>query len=247
MRTDVKSALRTISLLELLSRPGAELTHTQIVECLDVPKSSLTPLLQTLVDQGYVSRDGITHTYSLGEAVDQLMTPSRRLVFLRERLAPVIIQLATDTDETALFGIRQGLEVCVVNMVQGNTRTPYQIHEGEHLPLKASSAGKTIWANETRTVRVALFQAIEATDENSPGRAAFDRDMKDVAQRGIAIMRDKLAVGVTSVSTPLFTSDGRLLGALSVGLLSARYTETMHGKIVSALRRAVVAAQERLA
>ncbi|PYD55357.1 hypothetical protein CFR75_17080, partial [Komagataeibacter xylinus] len=125
-----------------------------------------------------------------------------------------------------------------------------QIAKTQKLPAKHINQGffdPSIWAHETRTVRVALFQAIEANEENSPSRAAFDRDMKDVAQRGIAIMRDKLAVGVTSVSTPLFTSDGRLLGALSVGLLSARYTEAMHEKIVSALQRAVTAAQERLA
>ena len=61
----VKSADRTVELLELLSRTSEPLTLSEIQRELSYPKSSLFVLLRTLVARGWVETDRRGTGYSL--------------------------------------------------------------------------------------------------------------------------------------------------------------------------------------
>ena len=50
----VKSADRVLDLLELLTRRGKAMSHTELSLALGIPKSSLTQLLRNLTDRGYL-------------------------------------------------------------------------------------------------------------------------------------------------------------------------------------------------
>ena len=62
----VKSADRTVDLLELLSRTSEPLTLSEIQRALSYPKSSLFVLLRTLVARGWVETDRRGTGYSIG-------------------------------------------------------------------------------------------------------------------------------------------------------------------------------------
>lgn len=59
----VKSAVRTIEILEFFSERRTPARMSEIAEALGYPVSSLTALLRTLVSMGYVKFDQRTHNY----------------------------------------------------------------------------------------------------------------------------------------------------------------------------------------
>ena len=63
----VKSAARTVALLELLAERGEQPSRLdQLSEDLGVPRSSMYQLLQTLVDAGWVRTDATGSLYGIG-------------------------------------------------------------------------------------------------------------------------------------------------------------------------------------
>jgi IclR helix-turn-helix domain len=71
----VKSAERTVELLELLSTAGRRLTLTELYRELSYPKSSLFMLLQTLVARGWVDTDPDRAVYGIGARALLVGTP----------------------------------------------------------------------------------------------------------------------------------------------------------------------------
>src|SRR5688572_15495176 len=68
--TPVKSALRTLDILELLAQQARPMTAQEIAVTLGIPVSSLSYLLSTLVERGYLDR--ARREYRLGPAVARL-------------------------------------------------------------------------------------------------------------------------------------------------------------------------------
>ena len=52
-----KPTLRVLQVLELLCETGQSLRLAEISRMLDVPKSTLLPILQTMVEEGFLSKD----------------------------------------------------------------------------------------------------------------------------------------------------------------------------------------------
>ncbi|RCV48829.1 helix-turn-helix domain-containing protein, partial [Marinitenerispora sediminis] len=63
---EVKSAARTVELLETLGSFDGPATLRQLAERMDVPRSSLYALLQTLVGRGWVRTDTTGSLYAIG-------------------------------------------------------------------------------------------------------------------------------------------------------------------------------------
>ena len=63
----VKSADRILELFEMLARRPDGMTHQAIADALEIPKSSLTKLLQTAIGRGFVAYTAGDRRYRLGE------------------------------------------------------------------------------------------------------------------------------------------------------------------------------------
>ena len=66
----VKSAMRTLDIIELVVANPKGIVAQDIANALAIPVSSLSYLLATLVDRGYLARDG--RRYFPGSGLDRL-------------------------------------------------------------------------------------------------------------------------------------------------------------------------------
>lgn len=104
----VKSALRVLEILELFDAERRPLRVADVVDRMNVPQSSASMLLKTLVARGYMDFDAASREYC----------PSVRVSFLgawtvgdlgrREEITDAMRELAEDTGETVLLGRRSG-------------------------------------------------------------------------------------------------------------------------------------------
>ena len=63
---EVKSSVRTLQILKLLSSHQAGLTFTEIQKHLDIPKSSLFVLLSTIQQEKWIEFNAKTNRFTLG-------------------------------------------------------------------------------------------------------------------------------------------------------------------------------------
>ncbi|TDC02494.1 MarR family transcriptional regulator, partial [Micromonospora fluostatini] len=136
--TRVKSADRTVELLELLAASPDRRTLVDLARDLGIPKSSMHGLLRTLVQRGWVETDSAGLRYGLG--VQALRTGSAYLRTDRSirRLTPVVDRLHRELDATVQLGrVTGGQVVCLVSREKFGA-TP-AIAAGRHAPAHATA------------------------------------------------------------------------------------------------------------
>lgn len=109
----VKSADRTLDLLEALAGAAGPQGFAELSRDLGIPKSSLFHLLGTLIERGYVCRDP-DNRYRLGPRIAALARAVARPAELADLVAPALRALCAALNETCSFNVERGDEVEVL-------------------------------------------------------------------------------------------------------------------------------------
>jgi DNA-binding IclR family transcriptional regulator len=246
----VKSADRVLTLFELLGTWGREMSHTEIADALDIPKSSLTQLLKNLTGRGWLAYSASSKGYSLGTAFTKL---ARRIGQPRDLLSiaePVLAQLTAQTSESSAMNILKGDTAEVVATVLGPQRLVSHMRLGDAAPLYATSGGKVILAflstdmQEDYLRRVTFEPATQATLRSVD---AVRTQLQTIRREGVAYSFDEWTPGITGMARPVLSSSGDVLASINIAVPSVRYNETVRGTIVEALRRGVEGVEGQLA
>jgi len=235
----VKSAGRTIDLIEHVAHAAEPPTAQRLSEALGIPASSLSYLLGTLLARGWLTADG--RTYRLGPALPALLGTHARPA--SERAAPIVRWLRMQLDESCgYFEARDGELVSLISDM-GRQALNYSMRVGQRGPLHAFAAGKVLLAfapDAEREEYLATRELTRFTDYTLVSRAALRKDLAAIAKRGYAIAEHEHTLGLISLAVPM---GDPVIGAISVAVPSVRFDETLKTRALELLR----VAQERFA
>ncbi|MFL9921624.1 IclR family transcriptional regulator [Paraburkholderia fungorum] len=237
----VKSADRTLDLFELLARWGREMTHSDIAEALDIPKSSLTKLLKNLSVRDYIRFVPETKGYRLGDAILKLAQQSHQLRNLIACAEPVLRDITQQTQESCALNQLKGDQVEVVATVTSQQRLNSHLRLGDLAPLYAVSGGKVILAFLPDVMRDEYLRSVNFerfTDKTIATKDALLLELTDVKTRGIANSFEEYTPGIVGVGVPILSATGFPLGSLNLAVPAVRYNEALAAKAVSVLRTA---------
>jgi IclR family acetate operon transcriptional repressor len=217
----VKSAIRTLDILEFLVAQRRPMAARDLSVALAIPVSSLSYLLTTLVDRGYLARDG--RCYAPGPGLARLLPAATARHFL-DRVGTVVEALRDQLNESVAFFVRREFEVEAVVSAVGTQALRYSFDIGRRAPLHIISAGKAILAALPdaeldcyfRDGTRAAFTANTLTDET-----ALRADLALARSSGIARTCEEQTLGIAGIGRAVVI-DGELMGAMSVAIPLAR-------------------------
>ncbi len=144
---EVKSAARTVELLELLAaRRNRPARLRELSEALGVPRSSLHALLRTLVKYGWVRVDSSGSLYGIG--IRALLAGTSYLdtdPFL-PLVLPFLEELREKVDETFHFGRLDGTDVVYLATRESSQYLRPYSRIGRRLPAYSTALGKSLLA-----------------------------------------------------------------------------------------------------
>jgi IclR family transcriptional regulator, acetate operon repressor len=231
--SSVKSASRTIDILEQIARQGPA-TAREIARATRIPESSLSYLLSTLVERDWLCSLG-DRTYALGSAFSRLAagaTPSPA-----ERRRAQLKLVARTTGETCSLFIRRGNEIEAIDIELSSQLLRFTPEKGMRVPLHGFAGGKALlarmslpdlgayFATSTRT----RFTATTLVDEQ-----ALRRDIAETRARGYAISREEHTAGIVGMGV---AADDQY--SLSVAVPTARFDAVFEKLVAKALLEAV--------
>jgi IclR family acetate operon transcriptional repressor len=141
--SSVKSATRTLDIIEYVVAHNRPLVAQEIAVALGIPVSSLSYLLGTLVERGYLARDG--RRYSAGPGLQRLQARSGGFS-LAERAAPLVRTLRVQLNETTSFFIRSAWDVEAIVTETSEQALRYAVPTGARLPMHALASGQALLA-----------------------------------------------------------------------------------------------------
>jgi DNA-binding IclR family transcriptional regulator len=223
----VKSADRTIELLEFIGRAGEPPCFAQMSRELGIPKSSLFQLLTSLSRRGYVEQVSARGGYRLGSAVVDLAQHVLNPDNATTRLEPVIRELSASLNETCGFYVRSGdfAELTLASTAWHPLKIEMPL--GRLMPLYAASHGRVILA-ELSDEQLDAYIARTTFDPFTPNTIRSGGELRDkidqIRHDGFSHSESEFAVGIMSFAVAL-REGGRVLGSMGVILPTARYTE----------------------
>jgi DNA-binding IclR family transcriptional regulator len=145
----VKSAVRVLSIFEVFESERRSLTISELVDRLQIPQSSTSTLMKSLVTKGFVEFEAATRRYR----------PSVRLAFLGNwvlgstdviaRIHTLAQTLSERTGETIVIGSENGLYMQYLSVVISPHTLSLALHPGVKRPLHRSGLGLMLLSLKT--------------------------------------------------------------------------------------------------
>ncbi len=232
----VKSAARTIELLEFLARTRGKRSLADIHETLRYPKSSLYVLLQTLIQLGWVDTDPTGTLYGLGARALLVGTAYLDGDEMVKLAADALDRLAHNTTETVHLARLDRTDVVYLATRESEHYLRPFSRVGRRLPAHATSLGKALLAERTDdSIRALLPERLAAlTERTCTSREALLEELARTRRRGYSAERDENTVGLACFGAALRTREPTT-DAISCSIPVARLNPARSRSIVAAL------------
>ena len=234
--SQVKSATRTLDIIEYVVAHNRPMVAQEIAIALGIPVSSLSYLLGTLVDRGYLLRDG--RRYSAGPGLQRLQARDGGFT-LAERAAPLVRTLRVQLNETTSFFVRHDWDVEALVTESSEQALRYAVPTGNRLPMHALASGKALLAALSDQDLDRYFRETERmrfTASTVTGEKALRKEIAQIRSDGFAFTDEEFSLGIVGIGR-VVTIAGEPIGALSVAIPKARIDETAKRRALDLLER----------
>ncbi|WP_342240567.1 IclR family transcriptional regulator [Inquilinus sp. OTU3971] len=244
----VKSATRTLDILEAIAAAPEGLSHTGIAKALRIPKSSLTGLLRSLTQRRYLELDPHTGNYSIGPQVLPLGRSFLERLDIVKALRGLAAALRDATDEAVTISILDNDSIIVVLREQSRQPLTPIARVGDRAPALITASGKALAAFEGEEVIARMLTALGTLAPRAAlPRERLLRQFEEIRNGGLATVDGEWIDGVVALGLPVFGPDSsRPMASLAVALPSIRMTPEKREFIEGQLRRTVLEACLRL-
>jgi DNA-binding IclR family transcriptional regulator len=210
----VKSAARVLHLLELFMEARKPMRLGDISRAMEMPSSSSSVLVRSLVQLGYLTFDADHRTYF----------PTYKVVFLGSwmeqessdsRVSELMNELSRLTSETIILGAEMGRHVQYIGVIQGTLAIRYHTKPGTKRLLPSANLGIALLSRKSNEEIGRIVRSINADLSEGSSKFELARVMalvKRYRSNGYICEPNMLVKGAAVVATLLPTEPALAIG-----------------------------------
>ncbi len=234
-----RPTVRVLDILEHLAEKEGGRTLTELATAINASKSTILPVIRTLVVRGYISQDARSGHYTLGPSCWLLAgAAGEKNVWMR--IINETMQRVVDAcDEICQLGILTGSDILYLRKIQSTRIVRLVSDVGTRFPASATALGKALLAEMDATAVRTLYP------EGLPVRTRFgihsfealQSQLADVRRRGYAVDDRECSEETVCLAVSLHHR-GRTLAALSVSIPAFRATQEKQEEVANEILKA---------
>lgn len=252
MKTIANETLSSVSkALRILKAYDTENSVWRVGELakeLSFSKSTVSRLIQTLVDEDFLEEDTEGPGYRLGRALLSLGGHYVSDSELYQEVAPVLNKLVLETGESAHIAVKNKHRVLYLNKQIGPYYSDIQTQTGAINPAHATSSGKVLLAySPEETIDVILNDNLEAyTEHTLTNPIKLKKDFEQIRKQGYSVSMEELAIGNYSIAAPVYNYENEVVCAITIVGPVVRLTDQKLERFTRLIIRSAREASERL-
>lgn len=238
----------TFRILEELAR-SQPLGLKEITHKTEIAKSTVFRILNTLVQIGYVIRDG-NRDYRISPVLGRLVNEESFYEELRRLALPLMLELRDQFGETVNLGVQQFDKVTYIEVVPSEFALRLQESRGASVPVHASALGKAILAfsAQDQVERLVRHHHLEIITPNTITRAdELLAEIKRVRASGFAFDRGEGSLLAVCIGAPILDAQGNAVAAMSISGPASRFNPKRDSPVITALLKATADLSRALA
>lgn len=224
----VQSLLRAIDILNLVSESKKGLNVTQISEVLDLHKSTVYRLLNTLQYKNYVEKDNHKN-YKTGKKIIELGNKALNNIDLRNEARPYLKELGDITKETIHLGVIDNFEIFYIDKVESSHTIRMYSSIGKGGPLYCTGVGKALLAFSSEKYINDFIKNTKLkrfTSNTITNKEKLKDHLNEIQNQGYAVDNMEHEENIRCVATPIFDYERQVIAAISISGPSHRITLT---------------------
>jgi DNA-binding IclR family transcriptional regulator len=225
---------RALAILEALADGDAPQRISRLSEQVQLQKSTVHRILQTLIARGYVEQEADTGRYGPSLKLWELGSAIVAEHPVRRAAAPFLQALHRDVGETVSLLIPAGDDVIYLERLISPRAIRFVARPGSRVPALLTAGGRALLGHEP-DLRAAAQRAIAAAGATYPGDVASTiAELQAARDRGYSISRD--TPGVVSLGCAIAGRCGRPAAAISVSAPLERMPPHAQERLAQALQ-----------
>lgn len=182
-------------------------------------KATVTRLLRTLMETGYVTQDAVSRRYRLTGKILRLAHGVAQSLDLQRVARPHLKALRDRLRETVHLGVMEDLAVYYVDKLEADNSIQLVTAVGRTMPLHSTALGKALLAALPEDEREAKYRRMDfaaRTEYTICSLDEFRAEIRRTQARGYAIDDRENEPHGACVAAAIIAADGRAVGAMSV-------------------------------
>lgn len=240
---------RAIDILSVFSHARPSLSLAEIVQVVQLPKTTVFRVLSSLVARNFCEWDAQAGKYSLGFELVRLADIRRRQSNVHDIAMPAMRAIRNEVNETVILSVRSEDSRVHIDFVEGLHPMRRMADLGVRAPLYAGAASKVLLAGmeddeiEAYLDRTDLtaFQKSTITDRNM-----LWREVRAIRKRGFAESKGELFPGGGALAAPIKDISGKTVAVMDILTPEHRYTAAHREHCIAMLLDGARRASERL-
>lgn len=222
----VRALQRGVEMLFLLIDSERPLSVTELARQTQLPKPTVTRLLGTLVEGGYVVTDPASGHYTIGPEVARRFLMARLDPHIAAQIRETMVRLRNDSGETVGLWLPVYPDRVCIEQVE-SAHGLRRVHDiGRRWPLTTGSSGRVYLAtlsDEEIERTLALRPLRPVTPFSIVDNEAFYREIEQTRKDGYSISVSQTNVGMGGLAAAVRGNDGRPIAMLSISGPEARW------------------------
>jgi len=237
----VTSLEKALLILELAIEEGRNLAVTEISRKLGMGKGTVHRILNTLKARKFVHQDQSTKLYGLGVRTLEIGMVPKRDKYLRNVMAPFLMDLHEQCKETVNAAVWEYNEIRYIYRLESEEMLRISTSAGARFPGYCAATGKiflSYMSNEDIRQIYGRNNTLKKRTENSIASIdALIREIEKVRCNQVAFDDEETLVGVYCVAAPVLSPNGECVAAISISAPKNRAVGEMFAEWVSETAR----------
>ncbi|WP_055049584.1 IclR family transcriptional regulator [Devosia sp. A16] len=213
----VLPVMKALQVLDYVARQGHDVTLTETVQELRLPKTTVFRYLQTLSAAEFLEHDLKRDRYGVGSKFRALARVDQELQGLRDIAQPEMRTLMETFHETVNLAVLSDNEVVYIDMLEPGRPLRANARIGHRHPAHSTSLGKAMMAFLPDADARALSSELPPRTINTLTDAdKLRRQVDDVRRRGYAIEVGENEDGLMCIGVPILDRTGYPVAAMSL-------------------------------
>jgi len=220
-KNEVPAIEKMNRIFDLLLSETRGLSQASICSQLDLPKATVSRLINTLCGMGYLEQDGNSSLYSLGAKFLTLGNIVNKRLDISVISAPFIEKLSNTIDEMVKVSIMRGDVVYPVQSCESRKSIRITLDSGTVFPPYIGAAGKLLLAMTGRGKRYTedILPHIEMksyTEYTITDYRELNAIIQEIRLAGFAVDNQEESEGIFALAVPVFDSSSDVIAAVSI-------------------------------
>jgi len=217
----VQSIDRSVAIIECFSKSKRELKLSEIANMVDLNKSTVHGILNTLKYHGFISQDESTQKYRLGTRFIEYGDMVVNSMDVRNVAYPLIDSICDKIEETVHIAMLDESEIVYIEKKECNRSIKTSTKIGVRYPVHATADGKVILSYLSENVVDKYFPL----DMSESDKHRIIKKLTMIKEQGFGIDYEEAMKGIICVAAPIFDYRGLVRYSLSVTAPTVRMTD----------------------